>query len=372
MGSGQRRYLIDASMAQGGGGFTYGVNLIPELVRLAPDDRFRVLVRSPQLADALPSEPNLEITRLPPVGLYGRFQFLVAGAPREASAWGADLYFSVSETAPPRLPCPSIASFRNAAVVDRKRHRWPAHQRVRLRILFGLARLAAMRCDRILFVSEDSASWMGDALRVPPANRVVIHHGIHLAGWQQPVDHAAHGRPYILSVGSNYRYKNYVRLIEAYELLAHRVAAVPDLLIIGDIQDRPYLERMERARLATGDLAKRIHILGEVPYAAVRGYFARATLFVFPSYLETFGHPLLEAMASGLPVVASDIPVFHEIADDAALYADPYDSDALATAMARALDSRIRAELMERAGKRVQEFSWARSAERHLELFEQV
>ena len=58
-----------------------------------------------------------------------------------------------------------------------------------------------------------------------------------------------------------------------------------------------------------------------------------ATLFVFPSYLETFGHPLLEAMASDVPLVAADIPVFREVAGDAALYADPHRPEALASAM---------------------------------------
>ena len=66
------------------------------------------------------------------------------------------------------------------------------------------------------------------------------------------------------------------------------------------------------------DVAERIHILGEVPYADIKQYYAGADLFVFPSYLETFGHPLLEAKASDEPTLASDIPEIREVAWDAA------------------------------------------------------
>jgi glycosyltransferase involved in cell wall biosynthesis len=373
VGSAGRRILIDASMAQGGGGFTYVVNVLPHLARLAREHSFRLIVRSPRLEASLPSEPNLEVTRLPRVGLAGRLRFLLMEAPRLAGSWRADLYFSVAETSPLRLPCPSIASFRNPNVVARKGHGWTPAQRLRLETLHALARLSVRSCDRILFVSEDSARWMGAALGIPPEKRIVIHHGIDLADWQEQPERPQHPRPYILSVSSIYRYKNYVRLIEAYAKLARRLPDAPDLLIVGDDQDPPYARRMEKARLATGALAQRIHILGEVPYAEVRGYYAGAELFVFPSYLETFGHPLLEAMASRVPLVAADIAVFREIAGNSALYADPYRPEALASAMEEALTSAPRREeLLARGRERVRDFPWTRSAERHLALIREL
>jgi glycosyltransferase involved in cell wall biosynthesis len=214
---------------------------------------------------------------------------------------------------------------------------------------------------------------MGDALGVPPERRTVIHHGIDLSTWEAPAEHPHHGRPYILSVSSIYRYKNYVRLIQAWTELARRLPDAPDLLIIGDDQDTPYARQMEQARLAAGKLADRIHILGEVPYERVRGYYAGATMFAFASYLETFGHPLLEAMASGLPLVTSDRPVFREIAGDAALYADAYRPEEFTDAMERVLTSKeVRDSLVARGRERVTELSWDRSAERHLALLRGV
>ncbi len=266
-----------------------------------------------------------------------------------------------------------MASLRNPNVVDRKRHHWYLRQRVRLGTLHAFAWLSGRLCRRILFVSHDSARWMGDDLGIPEEKRVVIHHGIDLDAWRKPAEQRLHDRPYILSVSSVYRYKNYVRLIEAYAELARRLRDVPDLLIIGDDQDTPYARQMEQARLATGALADRIHILGEVPYERVRSYYAGATLFVFASYLETFGHPLLEAMASGLPLVSSDRPVFREVAGDAALYADPHRAESFADAMERVLTStELRDALVERGRGRVADLSWDRSAERHLALLREV
>jgi glycosyltransferase involved in cell wall biosynthesis len=130
---------------------------------------------------------------------------------------------------------------------------------------------------------------------------------------------------------------------------------------------------MEAARRATGAWAKRIRFVGEVPHTEIADWYRGAELFVFPSFLETFGHPILEAMASGVPVVCADIPVSREVAGDAALYAHPYDATSLARALERGLfEPGTRRTLIERGRKRAERFRWVDSARRHLELFEQV
>src|SRR5206468_11704614 len=103
------------------------------------------------------------------------------------------------------------------------------------------------------------------------------------------------------------------------------------------------------------------------------GRYAGAALFVLPSFLETFGRPLLEAMAAGTPLVAADLPVFREIAGEAALYADPFRVEDLAGVIAQALDSTGAREARTRSGfERARRFSWDRAAARHLALFSRV
>lgn len=376
MRSSGRRFLIDGSMARGGGGFTYLVNILPHLAEQAPSDSFRVLVRNPELAAAISRPPNVQVDLLPPADAIRRFSFSVLRAQRIAQQWPADLYYSVGEHAPFRTPCPKIAAFRNPNVFTRLDQGWPIGQRIRLRLLKSVASLSARTAARIVFVSHDSGRWIGDAIGLPASRRVVIHHGIDLVGWSTPPlerPPEAPSGPFLLSTSSVYRYKNYVRLIEAYQRFAERVELPPDLVIIGENIDREYSEEMEIARRRAGQLMARIHLVGRVPYAEVRGWYHAASLFVFPSYLETFGHPLLEAMASGLPLVASDIPVFREVAGDAALYANPHDSSALADAMYTAYtDASIREALVARGQERVRRFSWAASAKRLLDMFDEV
>jgi glycosyltransferase involved in cell wall biosynthesis len=367
-----RRILIDGSMAKGGGGVTYLVNILPRLAALTPKDHFRVLIRSERLARAIRPEPNLAVDLLPDASWLQRMRFTYLESPRLAKTWAADLYFSAGEAAPLRAPCPTIASLRNPTVFTTRHLGWPWKYRLRLRILREVSRLSSRTCDRIMFVSEDSARWIGDSLGIPDERRAVVHHGIDAPAWASATTSPSQSS-FILSVSTIYRYKNFVRLIEAYAGLVRRRFDVSDLVIIGDDQDPHYSEQMRRARAATGELAKRIHILGEVPYANIKSYYSKAKLFVFPSYLETFGHPLLEAMASGIPVVAADIPVFREIGGNAAVYADPDKSESLASAIEKVLFvPGTRETLIERGRERVQHFSWDSSAVRLSALFDEV
>jgi glycosyltransferase involved in cell wall biosynthesis len=367
------RILIDATMARNGGGFTYLVNLLPRLLEQAPDRSFRVLLRSAELLKALPTAPRLETTLLPEVGLPGRLRFTYTRAAGEARRWRADVFFAAGDLVPLRAACPMIASFRNPNVFTELDQDWYAYQVFRLGTLRRLARLAGRSCARILFVSEDSARWIGDRIRLPERKRAVVHHGIDPTLFAGAPARPLHPRPYVLSISTIYRYKNFVRLIEAWTQLARRSPDAPDLVIVGDDMDPDYSTKMRAARDAAGDLARRIRLVGEVPYADVAAWYSGARVFAFPSYLETFGHPLLEAMAADVPVVAGDIAVSREVAGDAALYADPHDTEAWVRALERALDDEpLRADLRQRGRERVARFTWQASATAHLALFDQV
>lgn len=365
------RILIDATMARRGGGFTYLVNLLPRLVEQAPERSFRLLVRHPPLADSIPESPNLRIDRLPEAGFPARLAYTWFATPGVAREWNADLHFAAGDLAPLRTPCPVVASFRNPNVFTSLDQDWYAYQIFRLGALRRLARLTSRTCSRILFVSDDSAMWIGDVLELAPEKRAVIHHGIDPARFASGDAAGLHPRPYILSVSSIYRYKNFVRLIEAWTQLSQRLPDTPDLVIVGDDMDPDYSAKMRAARDAAGDRAERIRIVGQVPYGEVAAWYRGATLFAFPSYLETFGHPLLEAMAADVPVVAAELPVSREVAADAAVYVDPHDTRAWADALARLLgDAAERARLVAAGRERVAHFSWDASASAHLALFD--
>ena len=195
-----RRILIDGSMARGGGGFTYLVNILPQLSALAPEDSFRVLLRNERLAQSIPSLPNVEIDLLPEVGWPQRLRFTYRELPRLIESWNTDLYFSAGETAPLRASCPMIASFRNPIIYTNLDLGVSFKQRLRLRLLRTISRVSARACDRIMFVSEDSAGWMGDSVGVAAHKRAVVHHGIDVTAFARQKGQAAvpYGPSYIL------------------------------------------------------------------------------------------------------------------------------------------------------------------------------
>jgi glycosyltransferase involved in cell wall biosynthesis len=102
----------------------------------------------------------------------------------------------------------------------------------------------------------------------------------------------------------------------------------------------------------------------------LRSVYRLATAFIFPSFCEGFGLPLLEAMASGIPVAASQAPAIPEICQDAALFFDPERPEDLAESILHLLkDETLREDLVHRAEKRVKDFSWESTARKTLSLY---
>ncbi len=118
-------------------------------------------------------------------------------------------------------------------------------------------------------------------------------------------------------------------------------------------------------------LRNSIAMLGPVEYGRLHHLYSECDLFVCPSYSESFGHPLLEAMALGMPVVSAARPVHREICGDAALYFQPFDEADLATKCIRMLtDDELRQTLTERGHQRAKDFSWDTHVRKLIRLIE--
>jgi glycosyltransferase involved in cell wall biosynthesis len=126
---------------------------------------------------------------------------------------------------------------------------------------------------------------------------------------------------------------------------------------------------------AAAELVKKLGVsdmvleLGAIPYRQLHRLYARADVYVTAAYTETFAHPLVEAMASGLPVVASDLAVHREIAGDAGLYFERFSAKELAETVAQVAQSPDVSKRMAAAGlQRARQFSWKTHVEQILEL----
>lgn len=226
------------------------------------------------------------------------------------------------------------------------------------RVRRGWSKLAP-RISRVISVSQFGADEAIAALGLEPARVVPIYHGVDHATFCADGDTVTRPRPYLLMVTQYQPKKNVHRVLEAY------ASSAPDadlVLIAPGFPDRavpPGVEVM-RTPLAAGDLA---------------AWYRGALGYLCPSLHETFGMPLLEAMACGCPVLTSDATACQEVTADAALHVDPRNVTAIAagiTALAGAdgAGTALRADLRARGLEHAAGFTWARSAARHREVFD--
>jgi glycosyltransferase involved in cell wall biosynthesis len=176
-------------------------------------------------------------------------------------------------------------------------------------------------------------------------------------------------KPFVLFVSSLWPYKNCAGLVRAFAA-AKSDLGDRQLVIVGPLRDAEYVAELQALAAELG-IAKDIIWVGGVPLEETVYFYRCADVFVYPSFNETFGLPILEAMASGCPVVTSDTSAMPETAGGCALLADPNNPESFADAIVKACGpegERLRTAGPERAG----EFTWAATAEKTLAVYREV
>jgi glycosyltransferase involved in cell wall biosynthesis len=237
---------------------------------------------------------------------------------------------------------------------------------------------AARRASRILTVSEASKRDILHFFNVPERKIVVIPNAFdERFAAEPPPDEVQRVRErfqldtrYLLYAGNIKPHKNVVRLIEAFAIVRQERAEPLKLLIIGDeISKHAALRRAVHRH----QLHKYVRFLGFVPDQTLAILYRLAAVFVFPSLYEGFGLPPLEAMASGTPVVTSNVSSLPEVVGDAAVLVDPYQAASIAEGIARVLgDDSLRRDMIQRGLARAKQFSWERSVARTHEIYMDV
>ncbi len=229
---------------------------------------------------------------------------------------------------------------------------------------------ALKSATRILTVSEFSRQEIATVYKYP-ADRITV---TPLAPGAAYRPHTAEevnafraryrvGAHYFLCIGRLEHRKNQLTLVRAFDQFKQRrgVGDPFELVLVGP---DGYGAREVREYAAAVPSAASIRFIPYLESDAAAALMAGATAFTFPSAYEGFGIPALEAMVSGTPLIAADIPPLREAAGDAALYVSPKEMDAWAEALQRlATDAPLRAALREKGLARVKQFSWEKTAE---------
>jgi glycosyltransferase involved in cell wall biosynthesis len=361
-----RRYciLINAVHARAGGGLTYLRNLLP---LLAAEEDFELhLIPHPDHKDTFAwLSPTIRMHNITvpkawlPLLVWEQLVF-----PFIAWRIGFDVVFSPANFAPLLLSAQVIV-VQNAVTVGGHEHRF--RKKVYWAILRLMTMLSLLIARRAIAVSQ----YVIDTMATPPwrAAITVVHHGISPAF--SPGPSTSSPERFILAVADLYIQKNLHRLIDAFALVRRRCPPLT-LRIAGAEIDREY-GAMLRRRVAALGLSGAVVFVGHRTTSQLVELYRGCAVFVLTSSVESFGMPLLEAMACGAPVVASNASAIPEIAGGAALLCDPGDSRDIAKTILRVLDdSSLRGSLRERSLTRAKDFSWADCARRTADVLREA
>jgi glycosyltransferase involved in cell wall biosynthesis len=327
-------------------------------------------LEAPRPAVPLPAGPAIErVAYRAPDGLvvppWRAHQILRRLAPLLAAADGNRVLFAPNYLLPPLFRLARGARIATVHDLAIRQVPWAVRPDSGAALERGLAR-TLLEADLILTPSEAVRGELA-AQGVDPRRVRAIHHGPgHGPGaGRAPRGEGAlpPGTPqrFVLHVGTLEPRKNVPLLLAAWRRLRERGIAAPPLVLAGGFGWRADELRRQVARAAAEGLL--VH-LGYVAPEELAALYRAAAAAVLPSFYEGFGLPLLEALAAGLPVVASDIPVHREVAGEAALYAPPDRPELFAAQVAALLaDPGLRGRLAAAARERSALFSWERAAE---------
>ncbi len=320
---------------------------------------------------------GVEVHALAPDSRPARLAWEQTAGPRVARRLRPDVWHAPHYTMPLRSGTPTVVAMHDLTFFDHPE--W--HERSKVLYFRKMIAAAARRADLIVTGSHDAAAGLQSRFR-PPGEIVVIHHGVDHARFAPATDGPSsaaadwdalrrHGirAPYIAFASTIEPRKDVPTLVRAFA----RVAAThPDLQLVlagGDgwgVADA-------RAAITASGVATRILRPGYVDDPTLAALFRRAEAIAYPSLVEGFGMPALEALASGTPLVTTSGSSLEEVVGDAGLLVPPADADALARALSTVLDEPDVANRLRAAGpNRAARFTWERSIEAHVDAYERA
>ena len=366
------RIAIDVRKLHDFGIGTYVRNLLRQLSRLDHDTEYVLLCQrgDQQVAGEL-GENFRAVTESS--GQYSVSEQL--SVPLHVGRASPNLFHTPHYVLPVLTPCRSIVTIHDCIHLI-----FP--QYLRNRLVYAYARTmfwtAVHRASRILTVSEASKNDILRFFDVPSERVTVIYNAIDNRFYEEPTDeqiarvrerYQLHDR-FLMYAGNVKPHKNLERLIDAFVLLRKNGLGDVKLLITGSEISR--YATLRRA-VHRHNLHKHVRFLGYQSEETLAALYRLADVFVFPSLYEGFGLPPLEAMASGTPVVVSNVSSLPEVVGDAGLLVNPYDPQAIADGISRVLvDKKLREELSARGVVRARAFSWPESVKRIRQIYQEV
>lgn len=353
------------------------LNLIHALLSRDRDNEYIVYIDRPDTDNVLGEWENLSkrVVRAPGYPLWEQLAL-----PLAARQDRLDVLHLTSNTAPVVAPTCTVVTLHDVIFLkdtDPQAGQGSWYQRLgRVYRRWNVPRTAP-RADRLLTVSDYERHQINAAIPDSAGRVGVVYNGVGEVFWRErsaaevAAACQAHGAPerFVLFLGNTAPKKNTDRVLAAWCRAREAGLALP--LVITDLSEAEIDRRLQRV----DGLAHRDHIVapGYVPQEALACLYRQATVFLYPSLAESFGMPILEAMACGAPVITSATTAMPEIAGDAAVLVDPVDVGAMASALVALVadDARCR-QLARRGAERAAGFRWDSAAQAVLATYRDV
>lgn len=364
--------LNTAESYRGAGVSNYSQQLLRALGEADSGHRLRAFLGDPRF-----QAPGVELsrTRWPTHQPLARILWEQSVLPLALRRAGAHLIHGLVNVLPLASSLPGVVTVHDLSFV-RLPQTFPPFKR---RYLTWLCRASVARAKRILAVSQQTADDLVRHFHVQPDRIDVVYNGVAPEFRPAPQNGAAfrqaHGLPdrFLLYLGTLEPRKNLATLVRAFGLWRQQAPAGDQEVVLALAGGKGwYYEEIFRLVEELG-LTKWVRFPGFVPNGDLPDWYRAATLFIYPSLLEGFGLPVVEAMACGTPVLCSRADSLLEVAGDAALSVDATDPHALAQGIGRVLGDPSLARSMSQAGlAQASRFSWPRTARQTLTVYERT
>jgi len=293
--------------------------------------------------------------------------------PYEIKKRKIDIMFTAKNANILFAPCKTIISIRNMEPLcyARYKNHWKLNVFSRLRNI--LTKISIKKADKIIAVSKNTKSYLMENLPSAEEKIEVIYNGNPIINSDKENQvNTKEKISFLFSSSKFVAYANQFNLIQGYEILNKKMNDLPSLYLAGGILDKIYFRKIKNF-VKANKLTKKIKFLGLIPHESLVKLYSKATAFLFPSTLEACPQTLIEAMACGVPIAASNVPPMPEICENSAIYFDPFDKNDIAEKISLIVtDENLQSRLKKTSLERAHFFDWEKTALNLIKIFRKV
>lgn len=350
-----------------------GLELIREIQKLDKTNEYILLARADEDRNCIRENANFRVQTFPSL-TYADWEQVAL--PRQVKKLGIDLLHCTCNTGPVYSPVPLVLTLHDIIYLENLNFRGSSYQNFgNLYRRIVVPRVVA-KSDLIITVSEFEKKLIRDRLQIPEEKIKVIYNGIHERFHQSadPVSLEEFRRKmalperFMLFLGNKAPKKNTINVIRAYAKYV-RQSQSPVPLVIADYDRNELLRFLES--IDAGYCAQYLYFPGYIGPDSMPLLYQSSEFFLYPSLRESFGMPILEAMACGVPVMTSNTSSMPEVAGDAAFYVDPFSVEDICRGLMEINANSFPRDLyIEKGLGRTKLFSWEKAAKKILAIYQ--